>query len=466
MTFLSPGALVWALWAAPILLFYAWRVRSPRYHVSTGQLWAQVFSSPRPRSRWRRWRHPVSLAVQLLILLTLVAALAQPCWRMSAPAVSSAEGGDEDNLGITRLAARRDSIDPARCQVLVEVASQTTQEDRHVSQAGTARQTSQSPPITRLPAQCRIEFELDGQQIDVADIQLTPGKRWTEVYQLTSRDGGRLTARLDRPDGRLADNSAALLLPPSGMRRVVLVDREKGSLRRALESNPRVELTVADAPPASLDAGALLVLNGSNVDRIPDGPTLIVDPPGSCSWWELGELLPDAVVARQDEGSPLMANVSLVGLRLAGARRLTLTERARPLGRAIAWTADGSPLAYEIAREGGSLVVLSGNVESGDLGSRAALPILMANVVARLGRDGTRQAAEVHRSDELSPVVQAENVPPAGSADFRPSDVGPNRGAGNISAAPVEVPLWHYFVGAAFLMLVMEWILYQRRWIC
>lgn len=443
MTFLSPGVLAWALWAAPILLFYAWRVRSPRYQVSTGPLWVQVCSPARLRSRWRRWRHPVSLAVQLLILLTLVAALAEPCWRMSAARVPPAEGGDEDRLGITRFAARRDAADPARCQVLVEVTGQA-----------------------KRPIDCRIELELDGQQVDVAEIQLAPGKRWSEIYQLTSRDGGRLSARLERPDGRLADHSATLLLPASGMRRVVLVDGEKGALRRALESNPRVELTVADAPPESLDAAALLVLNGWNVDRIPDGPTLVVAPTGSCSWWELGELLPDAVVARQDEGSALVANLSLVGLRLTGARRLTLTEKARALGRAIAWTADGSPLAYDIAREEGRLVVLSGDVESGELGSRAALPILMANVAACLVRKETGQAGQASPSQELSPIVQAEDVLSAVSSDLRPTDVGRTSQAGGIAPAPLELPLWHYLVAAAFVMLVMEWILYQRRWIC
>lgn len=440
MNFLSPAASVWALWAVPIVLFYAWRVRAPRYQVSTGRLWAQVLSSARPR--WR-WRHPASLAVQLLILLTLVAALAQPCWRLPAPAASPSAHGDADDLHITRLAARRDPLDPKRCQVLAEVRNRS----------GRA-------------SQCRIEFELDRELVEIADVELAAHDRWNKVYQFTSRDGGRLTVRLHRPDGRPAGDSATLVLPSSGIRRVVLVEREKGSLRRALESNPRVELIVADAPPAPTDGRSLLVLNRTLADQIPIGPALVVDPAGSCPWWELGDPLPDAVVARQDDSSPLLAHVSLVGLRLAGARRLSLTEKARPLGRAIAWAADGSALAYEIAREGGRLAVFSGNVESSDLGTRAALPIFMANAVAHLTREGAEQPGAAAGSGELFPIVQAEIVRPQPSPDLGASATGRASLVNSSTPAPIDVPLWPCLVGTALVMLVLEWILYQRRWTC
>jgi hypothetical protein len=81
MTFFHPLALLGALLAIPILLCYGCKVHARRQPVSTGFLWGQVFTPHRPRALWSRWRLPVSLGVQLAVLLLLVLALAEPYLR-------------------------------------------------------------------------------------------------------------------------------------------------------------------------------------------------------------------------------------------------------------------------------------------------------------------------------------------------------------------------------------------------
>lgn len=78
MTFANPLALLWGLLAVPIGMLYLRRVRLRREPVATNMIWQRVFAAEQARSAWQRWRHPVSLAVQLAVLLLLVLALADP----------------------------------------------------------------------------------------------------------------------------------------------------------------------------------------------------------------------------------------------------------------------------------------------------------------------------------------------------------------------------------------------------
>jgi len=78
MTFTHPLALLWGLVAVPLVIFYWRKIPLRREVVATNLIWEQVFGEERLRESWQRWRHGVSLAVQLLVLMLLVLALAEP----------------------------------------------------------------------------------------------------------------------------------------------------------------------------------------------------------------------------------------------------------------------------------------------------------------------------------------------------------------------------------------------------
>src|SRR5437868_9744233 len=78
MSFANPTALLWALLAVPVVVFYVLKIRLKRVPVSTVIFWRQLFDEKRPRSLWQRLRHLVSLLVQMALLGLMVAALAEP----------------------------------------------------------------------------------------------------------------------------------------------------------------------------------------------------------------------------------------------------------------------------------------------------------------------------------------------------------------------------------------------------
>src|SRR5438067_3750699 len=78
MSLANPLALAWGLLVVPVVIFYILKIRLKRVPVSTVLFWRQIFDEKRPRSLWQRLRHLVSLLVQLLLLLLLVAALTEP----------------------------------------------------------------------------------------------------------------------------------------------------------------------------------------------------------------------------------------------------------------------------------------------------------------------------------------------------------------------------------------------------
>src|SRR5947209_18606916 len=84
MSLANPLALAWGLLLIPIVIFYILKIRLKRVPVSTVLFWRQIFDEKKPRSLWQRLRHLISLAVQLLLLVLLAGALAEPFFSWEA----------------------------------------------------------------------------------------------------------------------------------------------------------------------------------------------------------------------------------------------------------------------------------------------------------------------------------------------------------------------------------------------
>jgi hypothetical protein len=80
LEFANPGGWWWLLLAVPIALLYILKIRLRRQRVSTLLFWDQLFDEKKPRFWWQRLRHLLSLLLQLVFLLLLVAALVDPLW--------------------------------------------------------------------------------------------------------------------------------------------------------------------------------------------------------------------------------------------------------------------------------------------------------------------------------------------------------------------------------------------------
>jgi hypothetical protein len=120
-------------------------------------------------------------------------------------------------------------------------------------------------------------------------------------------------------------------------------------------------------------------LNRQTMEKLPAGNVLVIEPTGPSDLWKLGETLESAVVGKQESDSPLMTHVRLENVLMPEAKRLELlTENAEVL---VASLAD-DPLYAAIKRPKGKLLVLTVNLEKGDLPLRTAFPILMTNALS------------------------------------------------------------------------------------
>ena len=496
MSLASPLALLWLAALIPVVIFYILKIRLRRVPVSTIVFWRQIYDEHQPRSIWQRLRHWLSLLAQVVLILLLVGALADPyfSWEtrqlrrivvildtsasMNAADVSpsrlAAAKGEalrviqgmrfRDELalvtagGVPRVACGFSShgrtlshaVDdilptdnPTRVSAAIELAQRLLGErhDEHqheivlltdveqdfnlpvpvISERSRAGGKPASQVIVRRfgtnagnvgitqfqvrrslidplgyeilaevtnasdeSVECRLEIDLNEEVVDVVPLTLTPGQHWHQSFEKTSTNGGHLMAKLDRADTLTADNRAWAVLPKREMLPVTLVSEGNHFLQKVFESNPLVALTrIAPSGQKSEAApnadGSIAVLHRQIPNVLPIGSVLVIDPRGSCDAWRLGEPIQNPIVHQQDKDSPLLGHVRLDNVVMPEARKLefTIDEGVKVLARSLA----GDPLLATIERPGQKVLLLTVNLEEGDLPLRTAFPILMMNAL-------------------------------------------------------------------------------------
>jgi hypothetical protein len=312
------------------------------------------------------------------------------------------------------------------------------------------------------------------------------------------------------------------LLPRREPQAVTLVTSGNLFLEKVFEANPLVRLTVAKELPASLARDTVLVLHRQVANPLPPGMVLVIDPAESSDLWELGETLQSPIVTSQDKDSPLMAHVRLDNVLRPEARQLDPRGSPQVLASALS----GAPLYLAFERPAGKTLVLTVNLDEGDLPLRTAFPILAANALAWFAG----QRGELRESQAAGAVAEIV-VPALSSAGASPElqllspngqarplagdatrhTIGPldrcgiwsvaaaNESAAQASPPLAEIacnlasreesdlrpseeltrqaqqqaaqlgsgagPLWYYLLAVAWCLAALEWFLYQRRWI-
>ncbi len=268
-------------------------------------------------------------------------------------------GENTGNVGITQFQVRRSLIDPLGYEILAEV---TNASDDAV--------------------ECRLEIDLNEDVVDVVPLKLTPGQRWSQSFEKTSADGGHLTATIDRADALATDNRAWAVLPKREMMPMTLVSEGNLFLQKVFESNPLVGLTRVEPsgwkPTAAL---GITVLHRHVPEQLPSGSFLVIDPRGSCDLWQLGEPVQNPIVSQQDKefSNSLLGHVRLDNVLMPEARQVKFVgdEGVKVLARSLA----GDPLLAIIERPGLKVLLLTVNLDEGDLPLRTAFPILMMNAL-------------------------------------------------------------------------------------
>jgi hypothetical protein len=401
-------------------------------------------------------------------------------------------GTPAGNVAITRFQARRSLLDPIGYEILATVSNASKEK------------------VT-----CRFEIDLGNDVIDVVPLALEPGGSWSKVIEKTSAAGGRLTARIDRPDALAVDNQAWAILPRRAPRPVTLVSEGDLFLEKVLEAIPLVELKrVKEPPPAATAARSVATVLHRNIPNpLPGGALLVVDPAGGSALWDLGEPLINPIVTKQDKDSPLMAHVRLDNVMMPAARKLTLKGKAQVLAESVT----GDPLLCTFDRPEGKMLVLTVDLDKSDLPLQTAFPILVSNALAWF----TASQGELRESLAAGAVTEVElpasgrgqgewllhspdgrsrplprgattatigpldrcgiwtvsapdrageevelacNLSSAQESDIRPAS-GLETKAARAGLALGGHPIWFRLIAAALGLAILEWFLYQRRWI-
>ena len=421
-------------------------------------------------------------------------------------------GTRADNAGITRFQVRRSLVDPIGYEILVEVQNDSEK-----------------------PLECRLNLDLYGRDaegketaspVDVVPLKLEPGKSYSNTFEKTSAEGGRLVASLATNDALAADNQAVAILPRREYQPVTLVTEGSGNLflRKVLEAIPLVRLTVTKELPKGAAPG-ITVYHRKVPKVVPPGSVLAIEPAESTDLWEVGPKLQNPIVTKQDKDSPLMAHVRLDNVMMPEARQLTLKGKPQVLASALA----GEPIYAVLDRPAGKVLVLTVDLEKSDLPLQTAFPILMTNALAwfagskgelreSLATGGVAEIelpASAQRKDlvlrapdgQVRPLPRngdkavvgpldrcgvwgivprtapdvakggkgARATPPAvlevacnlasrAESDLRPPKDLEARPAGR-GASWGGRPIWYYLIATAWLLAGLEWFLYQRRWI-
>jgi hypothetical protein len=303
------------------------------------------------------------------------------------------------------------------------------------------------------------------------------------------------------------------------------------------EANRLVRLAMIKLPeesPEPLDwpmenvpapaANTVTVFHRSVPEKLPDGAVLVIDPENSCDLWQVGEKIESPLVTKQDTDSPLMLHVRLDNVLMPEARQLTFQTPPQVLASALG----GEPLYAAITRPNGKVLVLTVNLDQGDLPLRTAFPIMAANALTwfagNLGElreslaSGAVTEAELPEKTsstlpgpelflwtpqgERRPLPQDQTKPAIGPLDrcgvwsiaprvsetidapgapqweaacnlasSQESDLRPPESLLASSLPTMAVaglftrPIWFYLIALAWLLAAVEWYLYQRRWI-
>tara|TARA_R110002049_G_scaffold4601_4_gene31937 strand:- start:190021 stop:191889 length:1869 start_codon:yes stop_codon:yes gene_type:complete len=264
-------------------------------------------------------------------------------------------GQSLDNVAITRLQVRRSLVDPIGYAGLIEVEN-----------------------FGERPVDCRLTIELGDELVDVIPISLEPDEPFRHTISQASADGGVLVASIDVDDALVVDNVARAILPAREPIPVTLVAaRPNLYLESVLNAIPLIELTTTDTVPQSSPANGLTVLYQTDAKTLPTGSVMVIGPVGDSEAWQLGEKVSEAIVAKQNAESPLLLHVHLMNLVMPDARSLQVPDEAN----IVLESANGGTLMASMIRPKGRLVVLSTDLDAGDLPLRIAFPVMMTNTV-------------------------------------------------------------------------------------
>ena len=190
-------------------------------------------------------------------------------------------------------------------------------------------------------------------------------------------ESARITARLASRDVLALDDIAEVSLPSIRPRGILLVSNGSSALERALRSIPGAR--VVTATPDEIDGAQpdLTVFDGVAPKPMPNGPMILVHPPGDNGIVQVTGDLRLPPITSVDSTHPFLAGVDVNAVRLSRADRLTLPT----WGHTVLGSQRG-PLVVEGVREGQPIAIFAFDPVLSGFEKSIGFPVLLANTVS------------------------------------------------------------------------------------
>lgn len=239
----------------------------------------------------------------------------------------------------------------------------------------------------------RLSLFAGGRLVDVHDLDVPALGQASVVSQGIAEDGGVLEAVLELGDDLALDDRAwALSGETTRSRLVTLVGPGNRFLETALRLLPGVETTVValeDWKDGRL-ASNLPIFQPSDLTifdsmplttTLPTGSLLFLQPLASTGLFSVTGTLESPLPVATREADPLLAHLDLNQVSLLDAAQIPLPDWAKPV---ILDETSGYPLLFSGEPGGQRVIVLAFDPRRSDLPLQPAFPILVANLVDAL----------------------------------------------------------------------------------
>ncbi|HEU4327695.1 MAG TPA: BatA and WFA domain-containing protein [Roseiflexaceae bacterium] len=376
------------------------------------------------------------------------------------------------------------------------------------------------------PALRRMDLYLDGSLFNAYELEIAPGRDQSVVVDVPTQvrvAEARLVAPEGQTDALPSDDQAWASSNAGEGTRVRVVTSGNRFLTTALALLPSLQITLAPSSTAVFTETAaqvpVTILDGVVPTTLPPGNLLFIAPPRSTELFSVTGQIDFPALRPAPGDEPLLraggGSVSLSDVSVLKANRIAPGAWARTVV-----DGDGGPLLMAGERDGRRIVVLAFRLQNSDLPLQVAFPLLMSNLINFLAPGSGAEAAQLAPDQALALNVDASisevrvtkpdgaavSVPiNNGQALFADTDalgvyaveqfqgdrlVSRQRYAVNLFApdesrvapqAELSVPqvsglqqavtservgrqeIWRWLAAIALVVLVIEWLVYQRN---
>ncbi len=267
-----------------------------------------------------------------------------------------------------------------------------------------AQATNYGPDV----ANRRMDIYLDGVLFSAYRLTLDPGRDKAIVVEVPAQvrvADARLT---DEAQGdALQQDDQAWAVSTAGEGTVVrVVSSGNRFLETGLGLLPGIKVTLVPTSTATFTETAaqvpVTIFDGSVPAALPPGSLLFIAPPRSTEFFSVTGQIDFPALRPAPGEEPLLRNVSLSEISVLRANKLVPGSWAR-----VVVDGDGGPLLLAGERDGRRIVVLAFDLHESDLPLQVAFPLLLSNIIGYLAPGSGAEAAQLAPGQPLAIPVDA-----------------------------------------------------------